>query len=213
MEMRLSKSQLRVLNFVKEQIELNGFPPSVREICDGIGLKSPSTVHTHLKSLEIKGYIKKNPTQPRALAILRVPRCINSNLEEYVDTAMANTTTLPGVKTDDLNGFFHPVLVSNPYISIFKYKGQSIDWANISTDDYVFVDTSRNFFNNDLVLAVVNGEYSTIKKYFNEGNTIKLTCDKDSEEYILANPENVTIHGVVMGSFKNFDSKPSYAYV
>lgn len=181
----LSVKQLTILAFLKDEIDEKGYAPSVREICEAVGLKSTSTVHSHLIKLEKHGYIRRDPTKPRALAILKAPRLYNSAIDEFLEDVNINSSRLPSVKTNDLDGFFSPIVEQRPYISILRYSGQSIDWANISTNDYVFVDTTRNINNDDIVLAVVNGEYSTIKKYYKDGDIIKLSSSEDCEEYIL----------------------------
>ncbi len=121
----LSMKQLQVLDYIKKQIEFKGYPPSIRDICNGVGLKSTSTVHSHLNTLEKKGYLKKDPTKPRAITILNPPCCDDLNVKPYSKNGV-DLPLMPSIKGDYLNGFFNSLLIDNPHIAIYKNRGDSM---------------------------------------------------------------------------------------
>lgn len=199
----LSIRQLQVLDYIKKQIELKGYAPSIRDICNGVGLKSTSTVHSHLNTLERKGYLKKDPTKPRAITILDSTCCDDLNINHYAKNGV-DLPSMPSVKGDDLNGFFNPLLLDNPHIAIYKNRGDSMKDIGLFDDDYALVDTSKHEIDNQIVLAVVNNEYSTIKRFIRDGDMVKLACENDSCDFIFVNSKNVKVIGVVTGFFRNF---------
>ena len=199
----LSMKQLQVLDYIKKQIEFKGYPPSIRDICSGIGLKSTSTVHSHLNTLDKKGYLKKDPTKPRAITILDATCCDDLNIKHYAKNGV-DLPLMPSIKGDYLNGFFNSLLIDNPNIAIYKNRGDSMNGAGIFDNDYVVVDTSKHEVDNQIVLAVVNNEYSTIKRFIRDGDMVKLACENDSSEFIFVDSKNVKVIGVVTGFFRNF---------
>lgn len=199
----LSIRQSQVLDYIKEQIKLKGYPPSLREICNALGVKSTSTIYSHLNTLEKKGYLKKDPTKPRAITILNPPIWDDLDFMHYAKNR-EDLSLMPSIKGDDLNVFFNSFLIDNPNISVYKNHGDSMKNAGIFHNDYVVVDTSKHEIDNQIVLAIVNDEYSTIKRFIRDRDMVKLTCENDSDEFIFVNSRNVKVIGVVTGSFRNF---------
>ncbi|MGL6106657.1 S24 family peptidase [Romboutsia sp.] len=201
MDRSLNINQLRMLTYIKKYIELRGYSPSLKEIRSAIGLKSDSTIHSHLKALEKKGYIKKDPTKPRSLTITEITY---DEFKKASNKYHVDLSKIPGINPKILNGVFGPYGVNRDSISIYKNHMGDIASIGIFNGDYVMIDTSRRIANNDIILAIVNKEHYTINRFFKDDNTIKLACEDGNEEFITVNSKKVKILGVVIGFFRDF---------
>ncbi|MGL5331212.1 MAG: transcriptional repressor LexA [Peptostreptococcaceae bacterium] len=208
MYLDLSSKQVMILEFIKEQIALKGYPPSVRETCLAVGLKSTSTVHSHLNKLEEKGYIRRDPTKPRAIEVLDqnkyeqdfastpeilqipvvgqitagAPILAKQNIEEYIP--------LPADLVKGANSF------------ILKVKGESMVNAGILNGDLVIVDKKNVALNSQIVVALIYNEYATVKTFERDGDTIKLKPENDFMEPIVLSSKDVQVIGIVTGVFR-----------
>ncbi|CEH34245.1 transcriptional repressor LexA [Romboutsia lituseburensis] len=204
----LSSKQILILEFIKEQIALKGYPPSVRETCLAVGLKSTSTVHSHLNKLEKLGYIRRDPTKPRAIEVLDqnkyqpdyghmpeilqlplvgqitagAPILAKQNIEEYI--------SLPANLVKGTNNF------------VLKVKGDSMVNAGILNGDYVIVDKKHSASNSEIVAALIHKEYATVKRFEKDGDVITLKPENDFMEPIVLTSKDVEIIGIVTGVFR-----------
>ena len=184
----LTEQQQRVFDCLRQSVRERGYPPSVREICEMVGLASSSTVHGHLSRLEEKGYIRRDPTKPRAIEILDeqgghvpqeqvihvpligqvaagLPILAEAHVEEHIPIA-------PGfVKVDPRDLFFLTV------------KGDSMIEAGIFDGDYLLVKRQETARNGEIIVAVVDGE-ATVKRFFREKNCIRLQPENRTMEPI-----------------------------
>jgi len=191
----LTRRQEQVLDFIRESVRVNGYPPTVREICSKLGLSSPSTVHAHLANLERLGLIKRDPTKPRALDVIGafrpprplplvgrvaagVPILAEENIEELVD--------VPAFLRRDDDDF------------VLRVNGESMVGAGIFDGDYIVVHAQDEAQNGDIVVALV-GDEATTKRFYNEGRTVRLQPENESFEPIVVNADEVDLIGRVVG--------------
>lgn len=202
---KLSSRQRAILDFIKNEVRERGYPPSVREIGEAVGLASSSTVHGHLERLEKKGYIRRDPTKPRAieitdgddsaamfhLSISRIPLVgkvtagepilATENIEDYFP--------LPSHFADEENTF------------MLKVSGDSMIEAGIHDGDYVIVRSQQTASNGDIVVAMNEDNEATVKTFYRERDHIRLQPENASMEPIIL--KNVTILGKVIGLFRD----------
>ncbi|WP_195940930.1 transcriptional repressor LexA [Romboutsia sp. 1001713B170131_170501_G6] len=203
----LSSKQILILEFIKSEIASKGYPPSVREMCNAVGLKSTSTVHSHLNKLEKLGYIKRDSTKPRAIEILS-----KSELESDFPTPEILSIPLVGQVTAGM-----PILAKQnieDYIAlpanlvkgsnnfILKVKGNSMINIGILDSDFIIVDRKNTASNGDTIVALVHNEYATVKTFEQDGDQIRLIPQNDFMEPIVLNSKNVQIIGIVTGVFR-----------
>ena len=175
----LNEKQIEIFEFIKEQQLLKGYPPSVREICAAVGLKSTSTVHGHLNKLEKLGYIRRDPTKPRAIEILSNIKDDALGLnQEIIPIPLVGQITAgdPILANENIEEYF-PLpanLVKGNDNFILRVKGESMIGAGILDKDYVIVDRSNYAVNSDIVVALINGEYATVKRFFKEDRLVRL---------------------------------------
>jgi len=201
----LNNSQIEILNFIKNQIKQKGYPPSVREICKGVNMKSTSTVHRHLERLETKGYIRRDPTKPRAIEILDNS---DDNLfppKKTVDIPIIGKVTAgePVLAVEHIEDTF-PVpidLAERGALFMLKVQGDSMIEAGILDGDYVIVKQQNDAINGDIVIALIDNE-ATVKRFFKERDHIRLQPENQSMDPIIVN--NVNILGKVIGLYRRF---------
>lgn len=204
--MKLSSRQHAILDFIKKEVKDKGYPPSVREIGEAVGLASSSTVHGHLARLEKKGLIRRDPTKPRAIEIL-----------DELDLA-EEETTVPTVKipvvgkvtagepilaVENVEEYFvlPERMVGSDTIYMLKVQGNSMIEAGILDGDYVIVRQQSVANNGDIVVAMTEDEEATVKTFYKEKNHIRLQPENPDLEPILL--PSVTILGKVVGVFRN----------
>lgn len=199
----LGKKQKQIFDYLKSEIKLKGYPPSVREICDAVGLKSTSTVHGHLDRLEKKGYIKRNPTKPRAIEILE-PNFYN-NRTELVEIPIVGKITAgePILAIENIEGSFPiPVeYINNDEAFMLSVKGTSMIDAGIFDKDLILVRKQNTADNGDIVVALID-DSATVKRFFKEDNCIRLQPENTSMSPIIVS--EATILGKVIGLFRKF---------
>lgn len=204
---QITNKQLIILEFIKDQLLTKGYPPSVREICQAVGLKSTSTVHAHLNKLEKLGYIRRDPTKPRAIEILDSNIFGNNITEkEIINLPLVGQVTAgePILAEQNIQEYI-PLpaqLVKGTDNFLLKVKGESMINAGILDRDYVVVDKSSTASNSQIVVALVNGEAATVKRFFKEGNKVRLQPENEFMDPIILDERDVEIVGIVTGVFR-----------
>ena len=207
---QITNKQLIILEFIKDQLLTKGYPPSVREICQAVGLKSTSTVHAHLNKLEKLGYIRRDPTKPRAIEILDSNIFGNKITEkEIINLPLVGQVTAgePILAEQNIQEYI-PLpaqLVKGTDNFLLKVKGESMINAGILDRDYVVVDKSSTASNSQIVVALVNGEAATVKRFFKEEDHIRLQPENDTMEPISVPQDSpFSIVGRVIGLYRAF---------
>ncbi|MCT1905095.1 transcriptional repressor LexA [Oceanobacillus sojae] len=202
---KLSKRQQMIFDFIKEQVEQKGYPPSVREIAVAVGLASSSTVHGHLERLENKGYIRRDPTKPRAIEIMyenenEAPR----DKAIYVPVIGKVTAGIPITAIENIEEFIPvPSSSAGPEDNLFVLviDGESMIEAGILDNDMVIVKQQSSADNGDIVVAMTEDNEATVKRFFKEKNRFRLQPENATMEPLYY--ENVSILGKVVGLYRN----------
>ena len=201
----LTKKQIEILLYIKNDIETNGYHPSVREICTGVGLKSTSTVHGHMNKLEEYGYIRKDPTKPRAIEVLDTNNDnFLMNKKKTVDVPIVGSVAAgsPILAVENIEDTY-PVpadVVNGRSVFMLKIKGESMIEAGILDGDLVLVEKRTTAENGDIVVALLEDE-ATVKRFFKEDNRVRLQPENQSMEPIYS--RNVSILGKVTALYRN----------
>lgn len=199
----LGKKQKQIFEYIKSEVKLKGYPPSVREICKAVGLKSTSTVHGHLNRLETKGYIKRGPTKPRAIEVLEPD--FYTNRAEFVNVPIIGKIRAgePILAVENIEGNFTIPLeyVNNDEVFMLRVKGRSMINAGIFDKDLILVRKQNIADNGDIVVALID-DSATVKRFFKENNYIRLQPENSTMSPIIVN--KVTILGKVIGLFRKF---------
>lgn len=192
--------QSEILQFIKNEICDKGYPPSVREICTAVGLKSTSTVHGHLERLEKKGYIRRDPTKPRAIEIL--DDFINKKEMINVPVVGRVTAGQPILAVENIDDTFPlplDYIRSNNEVFMLRVQGESMIEAGILDGDYIIVEQKSTAINGDIVVALI-GDEATVKTFYKESGYIRLQPQNTSMAPILV--KDVKILGKVIGLFR-----------
>lgn len=200
---KISKKQQEILEYIKSQILERGFPPAVREICEAVNLKSTSSVHSHLETLEKNGYIRRDPTKPRAIEIL--DDNFNLTRREMVNVPIVGQVAAgePILAQQNIENYF-PIPVDfmpNSQTFLLKVKGESMINAGILDGDMVLVEETPSASNGDMVVALVD-DGATVKTFYKEEGIFRLQPENDFMDPIMV--KEVTILGKVIGVFRFF---------
>jgi len=200
---KITEKQQEILDYMKSQIINRGFPPSVREICEAVNLKSTSSVHSHLESLEKNGYIRRDPSKPRAIEI--VDDCYNLTRRELVNVPMVGTVTAgqPILAVENIEGYFPIPMEYMPNHETFmlRVKGESMINAGIFDGDQILVQKQNTANNGDFVVALIDDSV-TVKTFYKENGYFRLQPENDTMDPIIVN--DVAILGKVIGLFRMF---------
>ena len=204
---KITDKQREILEYIKNEILNRGFPPSVREICEAVELKSTSSVHAHLETLENNGYIRRDPTKPRTIEILDD----NFNLlrREMVNVPVVGTVTAgqPILAVENIESYF-PVpaeFMPNQQCFILNVQGESMVNAGILDGDQVLVQQQPDAQNGEIVVALL-GEEATVKRFYKEKNCYRLQPENDTMEPIIVDSDQeFKILGKVFGVFRLFE--------
>lgn len=208
MYLDLTNKQAMIFEFIKEQQLTKGYPPSVREICSAVGLKSTSTVHSHLNKLEKLGYIRRDPTKPRAIEILNGNSLddVTGMNQEIIPIPVVGQITAgePILAEQNIEEYIPlPInLVQGKDNFILRVKGESMIGAGILDKDYVIVDRNNHASNAQIVVALINGEYATVKRFFKEDRLVRLQPENEFMDSIILDERNIEIIGIVRGVFR-----------
>lgn len=203
---KLSNRQQMIIDFIKSEVSAKGYPPSVREIADAVGLASSSTVHGHLERLENKGYIRRDPTKPRAIEILdrSEDSHIPKDVARYAPVIGKVTAGLPITAVENIEEFIPlPSSSSGPDDKLFVLviDGESMIEAGILDKDMVIVKQQNIAENGDIVVAMTDENEATVKRFFKEKDHIRLQPENATMEPLIY--PNVTILGKVIGLYRN----------
>jgi len=200
---KISKKQSEILEYIKEQTLHRGFPPAVREICEAVNLKSTSSVHSHLETLEKNGYIRRDPTKPRAIEIL--DDTFNLIRREMANVPLVGRVAAgePILAEQNIENYFPiPVeMLPNSETFMLTVRGESMINAGIFEGDYVLVEQTKVVNNGDMVVALIE-DGATVKTFYKEEGIIRLQPENDTMEPIIV--KNVEILGKVIGVFRFF---------
>lgn len=200
---KITKKQEEILDFIKAQILEKGFPPAVREICEAVNLKSTSSVHSHLETLEKNGYIHRDPTKPRAIEIL--DDTFNLTRRELVNVPIIGRVAAgePILAQENIENYFPiPVeMMPNKQTYILQVQGESMINAGILNGDYVLVQEQNTADNGDMVVALIE-DGATVKTFYKEEGVIRLQPENDFMDPIIV--RDAMILGKVIGVFRFF---------
>ena len=200
---KISPKQLEILEYIKSQILKRGFPPAVRDICEAVHLKSTSSVHSHLETLEKNGYIRRDPTKPRAIEIL--DDSFNMR-REMVNVPIIGRVAAgePILAEQNIEDYF-PIpmeFMPNNQTFILKVQGESMINAGILDGDMVIVEQRATARNGEMVVALIE-DGATVKTFYKEDGHIRLQPENDTMDPIIVT--DVQILGKVIGLFRFFD--------
>ena len=198
---KISAKQQEILEYIKETILKKGYPPSVREICEAVQLKSTSSVHSHLETLEENGYIRRDPTKPRTIEIL--DDCFNLTRRELVNVPMVGAVAAgqPILAQENIENYF-PVpaeLLPNQETFMLKVKGDSMINAGILDGDQIIVARQVTAENGDIVVALLD-DSATVKRFYREDGYFRLQPENDRMDPIFT--DSLQILGKVVGLFR-----------
>ena len=200
---KISKKQQEILEYIKSQILQRGFPPAVREICEAVGLKSTSSVHSHLETLEKNGYIRRDPTKPRAIEILDDD--FNLVRREMVNVPIIGRVAAgqPILAEENIEDYFpFPAeRMPNRQTFLLKVKGESMINAGILDGDYVLVEEAKTASNGSMVVALID-DGATVKRFYKEEGVFRLQPENEFMDPIIV--KEVSILGKVIGVMRFF---------
>lgn len=214
---KMSEKDYKILDFIYEQLEINGFPPSVREIGNAVNLASTATVHARLKKLENLGFIVKDPLKNRSMRLVNyvpegkkkksdVVRVETRADDKYLDIPMYGKVTAGMPITaiqDDTETFPIPIsFAKNKNLFMLKVQGESMINAAILDGDYIIVEEQPTAKNGDIVVALVNDDEATVKTFYKENGHFRLQPENDTMEPIIV--DELSIIGKVIGVFRLF---------
>jgi len=197
MKKQLTKKQEEILEFIKKRIKEKGYPPAVREICEATGLKSTSTVHGHLTRLEKKGYIRRDPSKPRAIEIVDDEFYVHRNVVQLplVGKVTAGEPILAVENIEETMTLPYD-LVGTEDAFLLRVRGDSMIEAGIFDNDIIIVRRQNVAENGDIVVALIDDE-ATVKRFYKEHNHIRLQPENKAMEPIIV--KDVKILGKVIG--------------
>ena len=214
----LKEREQKILDYMREEIRKKGYPPTVREICSALNIKSTSTAHKDISNLVKAGYIKKDPSKPRALMLVEADTSDQTTYETGNDDGVSHTEVIdipvvgriaagtPILAEQNIEDSF-PVparFVGNDPNFMLTVRGESMIEAGIMDGDYILVEQQNTARNGDIVVAMVDGFESeaTVKTFYREGDHIRLQPENSTMSPIIVN--DVKILGKVRGVFRYF---------
>lgn len=200
---KISAKQQEILDYIKQEILNRGYPPAVREICEAVDLKSTSSVHSHLETLEKNGYIRRDPTKPRAIEI--IDDNFNLTRREVTNVPIIGNVAAgqPLLAVENIENYF-PIPVEflpNAETFMLNVKGESMINAGIYDGDRILVQQQADAHNGDIVVALVD-DSATVKTFYKEDGHIRLQPENDTMDPIIV--PDCQILGKVFGVFRLF---------
>ncbi|MEI3529883.1 MAG: transcriptional repressor LexA [Bacilli bacterium] len=201
---KLTRRQEEILNYIKEYIVSNGYPPTIREICKAVGVSSPATVHAHLTNLENKGFIKKEDTKNRAIEVLVKNEFANKD-DLVVEVPLLGKITAgnPIEAIEQPDEFFSLpayLIPKNKDVFTLNVSGCSMINAGILDGDIVIVERQNTARNGEIIVAMTNENEVTLKTFYKEDGYVRLQPENDTMEPIIL--DNVTILGKAIGLYR-----------
>jgi repressor LexA len=200
---KITPKQQEILDYIKAQILNKGYPPAVREICEAVHLKSTSSVHSHLETLEKNGYIRRDPTKPRAIEI--VDDSFNLSRREIVNVPIVGTVAAgqPILATENIESYF-PLLsedVPSGETFMLRVKGDSMINVGIFDGDQILIKKQPVAENGDIIVALID-DSATVKTYYKENGHFRLQPENDRMDPIIVS--DLTILGKVVGLYRRY---------
>ncbi|MBR1572636.1 MAG: transcriptional repressor LexA [Lachnospiraceae bacterium] len=200
---RITEKQQEILDYIKQEILNKGYPPTVRELCDAVHLKSTSSIHSHLETLEKNGYIRRDPSKPRTIEI--VDENFNLTRREVVNVPIVGEIAAgqPILAVQNIDNYF-PVpaeYMPNQQTFMLKVKGDSMINAGIFNGDTLIVKQQDTARNGEIVAALVD-DSATVKTFYKEDGHVRLQPENDNMDPIIV--PDCQILGVVFGVFRFF---------
>lgn len=197
----ITDKQREILEYIKKEILNRGYPPTVRDICEAVNLKSTSSVHSHLETLEKNGYIRRDPTKPRAIEI--VDDNFNLTRREFANVPLIGQVAAgqPLLAVENIESYF-PIpteFMPNAESFMLKVKGESMINAGIFDGDNILVEKCDNVHNGDIVVALID-DSATVKTFYKEDGHIRLQPENDTMDPIIV--PDCKIVGKVFGVFR-----------
>lgn len=200
---KISAKQREILEYIKQEILNKGYPPAVREICEAVHLKSTSSVHSHLETLEKNGYIRRDPTKPRAIEIM--DDNFNLTRREVVNVPLIGKVAAgqPLLAVENVETYFPIPAEFMPNVESFmlKVRGESMINAGIFDGDNILVEKQSTARNGDMVVALVD-DSATVKTFYKEDGHYRLQPENDNMDPIIV--QDCQILGKVFGVFRFF---------
>ena len=198
---KITAKQQEILEYIKETILKKGYPPAVREICEAVHLKSTSSVHSHLETLEEKGYIRRDPTKPITIEI--IDDCFNLTRREVVNVPLVGTVAagVPLLAEENIENYYPiPVeLLPNAETFMLNVKGNSMINAGIFDGDQLIVERCSTAYDGEIVVALVD-DSATVKRFYKEDGYYRLQPENDEMDPIIV--DHLEILGKVIGLFR-----------
>ncbi len=198
----LNENQIKILEYLKEFNLKKGYPPSIREICKAVGYKSTSSVYKHLNILEEEGYIRKDSSKPRAIEILEEDKEIQRN-NKTIPLLGEIVAGMPALAQENIYDYYSiPEDLINNGDFMLRVRGDSMIGIGIYEGDYVIVQSQTSAINGDIVVALVNKEEATLKRFYKEKDSIRLQPENPTMDPIYS--KDVQILGVVRALYRRF---------
>ncbi|BAH06520.1 transcriptional repressor LexA [Clostridium kluyveri] len=199
---RSNNRQSQIYNFIKSQIKQKGYPPSVREICTAVGLKSTSTVHSYLEKLERRGFIKRDATKSRTIEVIE-----KSQKKEMIEVPIIGTITagMPIIAVENIEDYFPlpmDYIKNKREIFMLRVKGESMVDAGILDGDLSLIEKVHSAENGDIVVALIENE-ATLKRFFKEENHIRLQPENKNMPPIIV--DDCKIIGRLIGIYRQYE--------
>ncbi|WP_088041052.1 transcriptional repressor LexA [Bacillus sp. EAC] len=212
---KLSKRQAEILAYIKDEVKIKGYPPSVREIAEAVGLASSSTVHGHLERLEQKGFIRRDPTKPRAIEILGETNAVVNEAQatyseiynDIINIPVIGKVTagIPITAVENVEEYFplpSSVAPANEQVFMLRVEGDSMINAGILNGDLVVVKKQFTAENGEIVVAMTEDSEATVKRFYKEIDHFRLQPENDALLPILL--KQVSILGKVIGVYRTY---------
>ena len=208
----LSQRQQAIYNYIVQEINQKGYPPSVREIGRAVGLKSPASVHNHLKTLEELEFIRRDPSKPRAIEILNKDSQEDA-MKDAFEKEMIHipivgrvTAGVPILAEENIEDYFPVptsfIRVKGKKLFMLEIDGESMLNAGINDGDYVIAQQQNTANNGEIVIALIDNR-ATVKRFYKKSDYVELRPENPNYDPILV--KNVKLLGKVVGLFRNFE--------
>ena len=198
---KITPKQQQILDYIKEEILSKGYPPTVREICEKVGLKSTSSVHSHLSTLENNGYIRRDPTMPRAIVIMDVDFGLVSRELTNFPIIGRVAAGAPLLAVENIEDYFAlpTEFLPNGEVFILKVQGESMINVGFYEGDYLIIEKAAQADNGEIVVALIDDSV-TVKRFFKEDGHIRLQPENDLMEPIIV--DDCAIVGIVRSLYR-----------
>ena len=198
---KISAKQQQILDYIKEEILEKGYPPTVREICGKVGLRSTSSVHSHLNTLEENGYIRRDPTKPRAIEIMDDEFGLTRREMTNIPVIGRVAAGEPLLAVENIKNYFSlpTEFLPNCETYILEVKGESMINVGFFEGDYLIIEKTNVAKNGDIVVALIDDSV-TVKRFYKENGYIRLQPENDTMDPIIV--DDCTIVGKAFALYR-----------